>query len=501
MNAKTNTFAALPATRANKLIDEIRKMNQKDRASGVFAARSEVIRQGLSTRAELVAEMMYKASRAPKEERELIFNTTWSYLERHRDNDLRVGELVTARFDLSKYNITELGVYGFRAQTVVGDSVRVAAHSKEEFVRLMGENSDQRQLLVNWGRGLAFKSQSHEAASLATNKLLKARKESIKRLAQYAQETVEFDGGQGATWSVDTYEAVLLARAGEDVKPGKLLRGVTDLIKEAISSAWYAQSMANNEYIMAFIAEGKQTASGILYPREGGRRQHVSADADKGREAYAGAEPIVLQFQGGKRVVVGGAEVHIKDLQEAIDAARESYAEFATEMLETAEQMMACYQGDLGIKENEVDHFTFASLKQAMEERLTSRQKERKEFRATQKIQLQALNVLDVAMSLDIVNRRRYLKGFEEDGQEFAGALAWAIEVRKAERERNQIRAEQAEREAAQEAKREAEYARTAERALQNAETKAQRDAERAAYARAAAELDAELAAARKGAK
>ncbi|MFV1943469.1 hypothetical protein VPH49_21895 [Pseudomonas luteola] len=499
MNVKTNTFAALPATRANKIITDILAYrDEQERKTALFGARRQLIRSGQSDRAAQVAALMYKASRAKKEDRQAILDLGWSVLEKQRDQDIKVNDIVMTRFGMQRYMLQDLGVYGFSAE-VLGSRINVAAHTKEEFVELMRDNPEQKQLLINWGKGLIHGNNALNAAMLADKAVLEARKQGILRTAQYARETTEFAGGLGATWSVEAYEAVMLARAGQDVKPGKLLRGVTDLIKEGISAAWFARQTLDM-HDMYFIVEGKQTASGILYPREGGFRQHVSHDATDGQESYAGAEAIVLRF-AGKDVTLGGAEMDAEELGNALSSARESFIEYADLLTENAQEMMSCFEGDVGIREGDVDYHEFGELKAAIEERLASKRKERQEFKATEKLQLLALDVLDVAMSMDIVNRRAYLKGFETEGAAFEAALRWAVDSRKTQREIAQSRAARDAAIEAEHAAKEAAYAATTARALEYAESKAQRDEERAAHARAAARLDAEMAAARKESK
>jgi|GEM_PF-3968978 len=500
---KVTKFQLLPATRANRMIAEIQALAIDDRIAAVFAMTKDVLWKGGSARGADVATMMFKASIAPKAERQAILDKHWALLEKARDNDVKVVNMVRTRFNLSKYLLdpAAVAVHSFKSDEVRGDQVTVGAHTQAEFVQRLIENPEHRKMLVNWGRGLVHKDTSAAAAELASPTLLLAKKTSILRLAQYAKEVVPFATGSGATWSVEAYQAVIDSRAGVAVKPGKVMRGVKDLIIEGISAAWFARSFAEFPYESAFIIEGKQKAMGLLYPREARTRDDVRElkvetrkDANWGQEEYAGGESILLRHAQDKVVQMpDGLNIDGDDVRDAVGDARQSFLDYAAELEDNARAMHAVFEGELSIKEGDVEFTDFDQLKEALATRLESRRKVREEARNTDALHMHAMSVLDVAMGMDAVNRRTYVKGFEAEGAAFTDALRWAVAFQKKRKELAALEAA----ELAKEAAKEAAYAATAARAEAWAADKDARAALAAKHALAGAALSAEMAAIR----
>lgn len=490
-------FQLLAATRANRMIADILALDSVDRNAAVFSMTKDVLWKGGSARGADVATMMYTASKAPKAERQAVLDKHWALLEKARDTDVRVVNIVRTRFNLGKYLLdpTAIAVHSFKSDKVRGDQVTVGAHNQEEFVQRLRENPEHRKMLVNWGRGLVHADASTDAAALATPMLLAVKKQSILRLAQYAKEVVQFETGFGAAWSVDAYQAVLDSRAGIAVKPGKVMRGVKDLIIEGISSAWFARTFAAFPYESAFIIEGKQKAMSLLYPREAKTKDEVRAlkvedrkDATWGQEEYAGSDPILIRHAGDKVVVLADG-LDAGDIESAINDARASFEEYAAALEASAREMHGVFDGELAIKEGDEEIADFDLLSEAIAARLEARSKVRKEAKDTDALHMHAMGVLDAAMTMDAVNRRAYVKGFESEGAEFVSALGWAVAYQKKRKELVALEAIAL----AEEAAKEAVYAATAARAEAWAAAKDERDARAAEYARASAVLDAEM--------
>lgn len=462
----------------------------------VFAVTREVLGEYSRLQNEAMARLVYTASRSAQ--KNSAFRAGFDQLAKQRDKVLHAVNLSRSVFGFPRYVIEELGVWSAPMKVMTGSSVWQACHTVEDAVAILAADPGKKQMMLAWGRTLAHGDEGVAAAALLTPELKAEWAKSIKAIAAAmrkkgkVEKLVTFEDGEGMQWAVDAFRAVT-----EGGKPGAVLRGVSDAIKAGISSAWFARRNAESDPVR-HVASGHKEAWYLLRDDakgldfEEGQRQELRPDEDAGKEAYAGADDIIVRMVSGKEVNLGNC-ITAKEFEGILAGIASDWNSKAEDMVAAARAMFE--QLSCGVKEDDFVFTSFDELKLAIDARLAASRKEKAEAKARNKALERALIAVEAAAGMDAVSRRVFLKSLEDL------PLADAVEAlrvqRKAEAEGEAKRVAKAEKEAAEAealAAKEAVYAATAARAAEWEAGAEARKAKHAEFARKEAEVFAGFA-------
>lgn len=470
--------------------------------NSVFDVTRNVLREYNSVQSRGLAKLLYEASRedgAAKKNK--AFDLGFTRLEKRRNAVLEAVNLSLAVQGHGKYARGDLGVYSAPMRVLEGSSIWQSYNSPKEVVQFLMHDSEQKELLLAWGRTLAHGDEARAAAAGMSGLVRAAHKRSLLAIGAAVQrkggEVVPFEEGVAVSWAAEAYQALEDSTA----KDGLVLRGVNDAILAAIGSAFYADRFAKFDHPTAYVVEGQSAAFHLVNPdKVDGRRSRIEVrqDANAGQEDYAGADDIVLQFNN-RRYNLGNnpTEIEVRETQAAI---RESYEQEAEALLADAEAMFGYLS--CGVKENKVIYDTFPALKDAVFERQEANSAQRLEVKNASKELELALVAVEAAERMDAVSRRTFLAAMQHlPLEEAINALATKRKAEADRKARAEAQVAEAMAEAEREAKREAEYEAAAKREADHKEKAAERKAMSAVHARNEAKLEAELAEARLNAK
>lgn len=468
-----------------------REVGRRNDPHEVFAVTREVTNDYRKWANEAMARLVYTASEA--KQKNSVFSEGFAAIVKQHAKVLAAVNEARAVFGFTKY-AQDFAIWSSPMEVMPGSEVWQACNTPSEVVALLKHDRKRYDMLHAWGRSLVHGVGAVAAAKLMSEPVRQAYKASLLAIGRAVarkgnhERLVAFGDGLALDFAVEAYEAAI---APEGKKPGRVIRGVGDAIKAALSSAYYDVRRATDDptYPLRHVVSGHRTAFYLLRSED-----HARNPEREGTEPYAGAEDVVVDSPRGP-VNLGNTltldELHLA--QELMDL---HLSERAEGLLGNARAMFDQLTG--GVKDGEVTYTEFDALKDATWTRLAEAGKARREAAKASKELEQALMAVQVATKMDAVSRRVFLKALE------ALPIAEATRLLAAERNAKEAKATKLAAEEAQEERRIAEWrtaqAEKAERERQAEEAEARRkeaQAKRAEDARRERELDAELVAKR----